>query len=676
MAVSPIKTVFYKELRDLFRDKRTLMVTVILPLLLYPLIFIGFTQLSLLQAGKLKEQVGRVALLTPAAKPGDLLAADSSKLLEFTDSTGWEEKLRAGELDAALALDSTFSADVAAGRRANMKVYYLSSRDFSEQVRGRIERGVDEFESRIVAQRIAQLGVDTSYIRPVAIEALDTATETEQTGSVLGRFLGYFLILMTLTGAFYAAIDLTAGEKERGTLETLLVSPASRRELVYGKFLAVVVAALISALLNLLSLGLTMVYAVQMFDKGGEISSFAVAPSSLVLVLFIMLPLAVLFAGVTMAVAVTARSYKEGQGLLTPLMVVSILPSMVSMIPGIELTPFLAVIPIANVSLLTRTLMSGHTPWLEFAITLLSTAGLAALSLHWVIVQFNRESVLFRHAEEMKWTPFAKRKLEPGSVPNSGSAALLGAVSLILVAAVGTLASSQGMFRGLFMIQGAIAALAVLWVKQGGYDPIPTFGWRLPRPRMWIGAALAILGGWVLTVELATLQHAYFPFPEEMLEDFSDLFAGLTDLPMWQAIFIIAVLPAIVEEHLCRGVMLRGMLQGMGRWPAILIVAGIFALLHMNPYRLLPTFVLGVLLGYLAVSSGSIFPAMLGHFVNNALSYLVFRFGDAIEALGWAASEDSAWVPWPWMAVGITLLAIGIRLVARAEPPTLPAHSG
>ncbi len=413
MSVSPVRTVFLKELRDLYRDRRTLMVTVVLPLLMYPIIFIGVLQITLLQAGKLNKQAGLVALLTPEELPGNLVKTDSTSLLEFVDSTGWLEKLRVGEIDAAVSFVAGFRDSIERGGVAEMQVHYLSSRDFSDQVRRRVETAVEGFQGEIVERRLSEIGLDSSYINPVAFNAVDEATSQQQAGSALGRFLGYILILTTLSGAFYAAIDLTAGEKERGTLETLLVSPASRRELVYGKFLATVTTAMITAVLNLVSLGLTALYAVRMVGSEASVG-MSISFSSLILVMLVLIPLAVMFAGISMAVAVTARNYKEGQGLLTPLITISILPAMVSMIPGIELSPLLAAVPIANVSLLTKELMAGQTPWLELFITLLSTAGLAVLALHWVTVQFNRESVLFRHAEDVKWSPFTKPIRVPG----------------------------------------------------------------------------------------------------------------------------------------------------------------------------------------------------------------------------------------------------------------------
>lgn len=457
--MSRIQTVFLKELRDLYRDRRTLMVTVVLPLLMYPIIFLAILQITLLQAGKLKEQVGVVALLTPESLPGDFFPADSSsQLLELADSTEWKEKLKSGEVDAALSLSSGFADSLLAGNAANITIHYLSSKDFSDQVRRRLEKLADRYQNKIVDTRLESIGIDTSFIHPVAFESVDEASQQEQAGSAMGRFLGYLLILTTLSGAFYAAIDLTAGEKERGTLETLLVSPASRKELVYGKFFATLVAAMITAVLNLLSMGFTTLYAVRMLDSS-EMAGMSISFSSLVLVLLTLIPLAVLFAGVTLALAVTARNYKEGQGLLTPLMMMSILPAMVSMVPGIELTPLLAVIPIANVSLLVRALLSGNTPWLEMAITLVSTAALAVLALRWVTIQFNRESVLFRHAEDVKWSPFTKPIRESGKVLTPAAVAVLSAVAVIVVGGAGTFAKPETPFQGILIVQAALAGL-------------------------------------------------------------------------------------------------------------------------------------------------------------------------------------------------------------------------
>jgi sodium transport system permease protein len=668
MAASRSRIVFKKELLDLFRDRRTVMVMVVLPLLLYPLLMIGVMQITMLQAGKMREQTAVVALLSPEETPSSLFASDTSKV-EITDSTNWKEKLAKSEIDAALSLSKGFFDSVRAGKSGEITLHYLSTRDFSETVRRRIETLVEKFSDSQMKLRLATLSLDSSFIEPVIVNAQDEATEEQQSGSMLGRILGYILILMTLTGAFQAAIDLTAGEKERGTLETLLVSPATREEIVMGKFYATVTGALISATLNLVSMGVTMAYVFNLVGERGAQASiaFSVSPWSLMLLLLTLLPLAVLFSGVCLAVAVTARTYKEGQSLMTPMMMVSILPAMVSMIPGVELSPLMALVPIANVSLMTKTLLSGETPWLEIFLTIGSTAALAWLSLRWVIAQFHSESVLFRHAEDIRWNPFHMPKRRAGRRLTSESVILLAAVSIVVIAVVGAMQSGDSAVRSIVTMQAAIAVLSVVWIRRGGYDPKAAFGWVMPSNRVWLPTIISLCGAWIITIELASIQHLFIPFPEDLLKDFTKLFEDLSVLGLPQSLFFIALLPAVVEEHLCRGLMLRGLENNTGKWTAIIAVSLVFAFLHMNPYRLIPTFVLGIVLGHLAWETGSLFPAILGHFINNALSFLVQEHVEWIESLGLFPTDESALLPWQVVLAGMVLLALGLRLLPKRE---------
>ncbi|MBK6766046.1 MAG: CPBP family intramembrane metalloprotease [bacterium] len=292
------------------------------------------------------------------------------------------------------------------------------------------------------------------------------------------------------------------------------------------------------------------------------------------------------------------------------------------------------------------------------------------ISLQWVTTQFNRESVLFRHAEDVKWSPFTKPIREAGKRLTPGSVALLAAVAVIVVGGVGGVASPTSPIQGVLVVQGALVALAALWVYRGGYDPVSAFGWKSASVRGWLGAFLAVAGGWVLTIQLATLQHMLFPFPEELLEQFRDLFAGLEDLPYWQVLVLIGLLPAVVEEHLCRGLMLRGLEDKSSNWRGIVVVAVIFAVLHLNPYRLLPTFALGLLLGYIAIQTRSIYPAILGHFMNNAASVSVCECEEQLSGVGWVAGDEAASMPWWWLAGGIVLFALGVtvlRTLSREE---------
>jgi sodium transport system permease protein len=214
-----------------------------------------------------------------------------------------------------------------------------------------------------------------------------------------GGFIPYIVILMCMTGAMYPAMDLTAGEKERGTMETILTSPISRTDLALGKFYLVVTASLVTAFLSVISMG-TSVALLSTFVGNGiggeDIPILPIHLKTAVAVFVVALPVAVLFAAVLLTISLFARSQKEAQSYLTPLTFVVIVPALAAILPDIELTPKLAIVPILNASLLCKELVSGTYHWNYIALIFLSTSVYAAAALFIAVKMFQRESVLFR----------------------------------------------------------------------------------------------------------------------------------------------------------------------------------------------------------------------------------------------------------------------------------------
>ena len=202
--------------------------------------------------------------------------------------------------------------------------------------------------------------------------------------------------MLCLTGAMYPAMDLTAGEKERGTMETILASPASRAEIVLGKFLLVVTASLVTAALSILSFAITIFGGAELFSELTKNFVIAVSTRALLAVLVMILPLSLIFAAALLAISVMARSYREAQTYITPLMFIVILPAMASFLPGVELNAKLALVPILNVSLVSKEIFSGQYPWGLIALIFLSTTAYAAAAIYLAVRQFSREEVLFR----------------------------------------------------------------------------------------------------------------------------------------------------------------------------------------------------------------------------------------------------------------------------------------
>jgi len=230
-------------------------------------------------------------------------------------------------------------------------------------------------------------------------------------GNIVGGMIPYIFILLCFTGAMYPAMDLTAGEKERGTLETILCSPVARTDLVLGKFLVVLAASLGTVVISLLSMGATFLIggmllaksdvgaAAMAAAKSGAAQGFTlptIDPAGTLMVLAMVLPVAVLFSAILMAVSLFAKSMKEAQSYVSPLIIVVILPAMMGMLPGVELNARLALVPILNLALVSKELVSGVFHWNYIALIFGSTCLYAAVALAACVRMFNREQVLFR----------------------------------------------------------------------------------------------------------------------------------------------------------------------------------------------------------------------------------------------------------------------------------------
>jgi sodium transport system permease protein len=257
------------------------------------------------------------------------------------------------------------------------------------------------YSDNVVKERLAAKNVPDSALKPFDVKQQNVAPPEKVGGATFGGLIGYMVILLCLTGGMYPAMDLTAGEKKRGTMETILSSPISRVHLVLGKFFLVLNASLVTAALSVTSMGVSF-WAVEhfhAFDKAGSDAAelqLRIGLGSVLSVFLMVLPLAVLFSAALMTISLFAKSYKEAQSYVTPLMMVVILPAVAAMLPGVELTSKLALVPILNMSLLCKELVTGTYHWNYIAIIFLSTCVYAAAALFLAVKMFQREDVLFR----------------------------------------------------------------------------------------------------------------------------------------------------------------------------------------------------------------------------------------------------------------------------------------
>lgn len=400
MKLSQVRLVYRKEITDTLRDRRTLMSMIVVPMLVIPGFMFGLTEVSIRMVEKAAADRATVEILGEENAPELVARLRSHPLLEIaTASPDYAQRIEDKDLRLAVEFPPNFEADLEAGvNHATVKIYYYEEEIRSEMAKRKVEDVLRLFKDEVVAERLAARDLSVDVLQPFSSESRNVASAERVSGALLGGIIPYIIILLTLTGAMYPAIDLTAGEKERGTIETILASPVSRGSLATGKFLTVLSTSLSTAILSVLSLTLSSRFVGSAGGGLGKELPFALnlSPQNVLAMLMIMVPVAVLFSSVLLAIALTAKSYKEAQSYISPLMIVVILPAVAAMLPGVELDLKLALVPILNVSLIGKELVTGIYDWPLIAVIFSSSCVYAAIALSVAIGQFRRESVLFR----------------------------------------------------------------------------------------------------------------------------------------------------------------------------------------------------------------------------------------------------------------------------------------
>ncbi len=402
MSLRNIGIVYRKELTEALRDRRTLISTILVPLLLFPVLSVGFGSLAVALVGKAKEETPKVMLRGGEDSPAVVEGLRKLDKIEIVSETpNWKDQIINKEIRAAVEVPPGFQTDVAQQKSDTVNIYNYEGELKSEFATDKIEKYMKDYRDKVVKERLAAKNLPETVLKPFEVKRENVAPPEKVSGAAFGGIIGYMVILLCMTGAMYPAMDLTAGEKERGTMETILSSPISRMHLVLGKFFLVLTAALGTAALSVLSMGVSFSvlghYTAQ--TAGGRAAAgflLKLGPKTVISVFLMALPVAVLFSATLMTIALFAKTYKEAQSYLTPMTFVVIFPAIAAMLPGVELTPKLSLIPILNVSLLCKELVTGTYHWNYIGVIFASTCLYAAIALFLAVKMFQRESVLFR----------------------------------------------------------------------------------------------------------------------------------------------------------------------------------------------------------------------------------------------------------------------------------------
>lgn len=748
-----VRLIFLREVRDQLRDRRTLFMVVVLPLLLYPALGIGMTGMTVTfsRQERIVAIVGAEDLPGPPLLDGDAFAArwfedpEQAELLKVVSdgepadresidagqAGGTEEgatdraathaaiqRLREAQSDLE-RLDAEVQAatkqndlpaarerederDAAAVRRSRafaasgMQVVVFVPPEMKERLAAANERlrtrddtspaieipkllvffngadeksliayrgvreALDRWNDELLKQRLRVAGVPVDLPEELAPKPVDLASDEQRSQTLWSKLFPALLVIMTVTGAFYPAVDLAAGEKERGTMETLLICPASRTEIVVGKFLTVMLFSSLTALLNLLTMGVTARFIASMTLGSTSSEIFSPPLASIGWVVVLLLPLAGLFSALCLSLATFARSSKEGQYHLTPLLLVTMGLTVFCLSPAVEITPLYSVLPVVGLSLLLKELLAGGDGYVYLVPVLVTSLGYAALALWWAVEQFNREDILFREAEQFELKLWLRRLFrEKKATPGFGTAAFC--FVMIMLLQFGAMRIFAGLMQDTDPGEYPVRVLQILLVQQLAIVAGPallmgvllttslksTFRLRWPS---WHHLAVATVLPFALmplaTTLLEKLSWFFPPLPPSIVETLRLLGDG--DVPLWLTLLAFAAAPALCEELTFRGFLLSGFLTGRRPWLAIVLSSLAFGLMHLIPQQVFNATLLGLVLGLMTVRSGSLWPGVLFHFLFNGSQVALGRLGSPYLSDGY---------PWPVLVL-CTIVAV------------------
>ncbi|MCY3964933.1 MAG: ABC transporter permease subunit [Acidobacteria bacterium] len=654
------------DLRQLARNPRVLVFAVALPLVLWPLMWFLTSLTTERRQERIESRTYRYAVADEAANAAG--AADARMWLdralavvgddgraegdEPTDGPAVRfERVEAPD-DIAAALDEErLHVHVAweAGGDGDLPAprIVLSHRadlDASDSAEGFLRRALERTRTELREQRLAAAGFASAPDDLLPLERIETASEEQTSGLLLGRLLTAIIVMMMLAGGSIVATDALAGEKERGTLETLLTTAASRVEIVTAKNLSILAVAFATSVLNIANIVVWMQLDVIAPPAGLKL---VIPVGAALLLLLLYAPAAVLLSSSLLLVSGRSKTYKEAQLLFAPVMLVAMSVAAIPVLPGVELRSAIVLLPIANLGVAAREILTGHYDWPLLAAAWAVTSGAAALLARASLRTLSAEKLIT--ASELDAADLAGG---PALFPRRVARwfAVLWALLLVWQLNIGGIDS-----RLLISINMAIfGAAAWLMIARYRLPAREALSLRAPPAGAWLGVLIGAPAGLLLADGVVRLASLAMPIPEAWIEAMAEnMGAGL---PLWQMLIFFSLMPALFEEITFRGVLLHGLKNRLTTLQLVLVAGIAFGFFHVDLFRIPPTSLLGIFLVVTVIRSGSIFPAMAWHALHNAL------------ALGSARVEQIALPEQPtWWHYALAVLAIllAFRLMKR-----------
>ena len=626
MRIKMVKAIFKKEMIDILRDKKTLFMGIVLPLILYPIIMVIMTQVMSLSMNSASQREINIAFEN---KPSEELVSmienysdEDTSRINIVYSDDYKKDLEDGSIDAYIGSKMDNSSE-------NYEVYINSSKENASSVKVLLDEIFTSYKDSKVKNKLEQSGLKVEEtLEPVEFDTVDVAGNEEIVGYFLGQVLPVILMMGVLLGAIYPAIDSMAGEKERGTLETLFTLPISNLELVMGKYIAVSFCAIVTSIFNIISILLTLSYLLVSSQMSGvmliENFKFSQLVAPMLITLICVCLFAMVIAAVSMCVCSLAKSFKDAQNYITPLMFLVLIPSYASIIPTMVLNRTTAIIPVVNISLLIKSVLSFEGNLGLISLVFISNLAFVILAVFLLSKMFNSEEILFGNSRSFSFLE-KRSNIKKGTMPSVSDGIILYAFGLVMLIYVGSLVQLKFGFSGIIMTQLMIIGLPLLFAYYIKSDFKKVFSFKLPSIRHMVASFCLWVGTYMGSMIITQIVLYIFPQNMEVVEGLNNVL--LSEDNIFISLLIIAVMPAICEEVFFRGFILTSFRNNKKTIVGAVIGSGIlFGLMHMDFIRIIPTSLLGISFAYVVCKSDSIITSMFMHFLNNGFALVVTYF--------------------------------------------------
>ncbi|HPA24687.1 MAG TPA: ABC transporter permease subunit/CPBP intramembrane protease, partial [Candidatus Cloacimonas sp.] len=509
--------IYRKELTEVLRDKRTIFTTFILPIILYPFIIIGFNSIMIRQTKTLEERGATVAVQDSVNNNisrqfiRDLMTIKNYTVIPYSETTPrlYEDK----DVQSIVTIRDSLGND--GTQFFKIYIQYDKSKDQSRMVFSKLSEQLSKTEKELQKEFLQSSGISPDFLNLIDIRERDTSSAQKKMGMFLGMFLPYIVIMMLFAGASIVAADLVAGEKERKTLETLLVSSVGRLEIVCGKYLTIITLAMLNMIVNLFSISFSLRF--MLANQNTEMAGVSLPINAILILLVAMIPLATLFAAILLSISTFSRNIKEARSYEQPLLIIAMLLGMVSFFPAIEISNLLALIPVVNIALLFKAVLINEYALSHILITVFSTAFLDLIAILVTIKLFQTESVIFRTEEESGGLKVLKRK--PKTIFNPYNGIFYFSIALIVLYYLGGYWQAKDLFSGLIQTEIIIIALPVLLIlRLLRLKSKEVLRLKTPNWKSFLIIPFIAISAQIIVSIISQLINIIFPFPEKYME--------------------------------------------------------------------------------------------------------------------------------------------------------------